>query len=918
MHVAVEEAKPGEHRYLSLKWKAFIALSLVLLTVNAGLAYLVFAKASRQHESRQSDRREAQVRELDVVLSKGLESVSNFASFIPLLSAQPLSAGSGRPDQIISAVLAEHGLLLTVEWGVEGVHYFAAERPAQPVLSWPPDRVVPPVEDSLRRARLDEVPQGQLYCEAGCYQVVTLPLLEQGRTVGYLVVERSIADSLKEFFMLSGADIALTGVSGPKLPGGGRLSAWARDVLVITHESNTFPVLEKLSQDVGMDELLAGARQVELGSEWYEVFARRASHGSGEPVLLMVNRVTHQVQAIRDATRDSLILGLVGLAASEMILLLLMWGPMQRIQDVVRALPFLAQKSFIRLRSELPYLPVDRAPRDEIDVMVAVIREVSGQVEALDEARSAAESALRQSERELQLAQSMARVASWTGYPLEGTFELTQGAGHIDNALEGVRTWTQFMSLVHPEDRRDVTVAWRRGRAGGHLDVEFRLLFAGRCIDVHAMAQFEFIGPRRVLRAAGMMQDITTTRSVQRLLQEQRDRLEKEVAERTLELEAARHQAEGLAKAKGEFLANMSHEIRTPMSAVLGFSELGLRESHNRKIAGTFEQIMQAGEHLLRLVNDVLDISKLEAGALTIRSAPFQLRKVVGSSTEMLRPHAESKGLQMHVSISEAVPQWVLGDGHRVQQILINLMGNAIKFTPSGSVSLDVDAESQHCCFRVRDTGIGMTDRQLRNVFAPFHQCDDPSSGNHEGTGLGLTISNKLAVLMHGEIRVHSTPGVGSEFVLCLPLRPAEAADSAPAPVDERAAAGRQRLAGIRVLLADDSEINHTVMRALLEAEGAGVTRVDDGAKAVDAVMGARERPFDLVLMDVQMPGMDGRQATRRLRETHPDLPVIGLTAHVSEEERQKSLASGMDDQLVKPVMQDKLVATILRHLDAG
>jgi CheY-like chemotaxis protein/nitrogen-specific signal transduction histidine kinase len=415
-----------------------------------------------------------------------------------------------------------------------------------------------------------------------------------------------------------------------------------------------------------------------------------------------------------------------------------------------------------------------------------------------------------------------------------------------------------------------------------------------------------------------MMQDITTTRSVQRLLQEQRDRLEKEVAERTLELEAARHQAEGLAKAKGEFLANMSHEIRTPMSAVLGFSELGLRESHNRKIAGTFEQIMQAGEHLLRLVNDVLDISKLEAGALTIRSAPFQLRKVVGSSTEMLRPHAESKGLQMHVSISEAVPQWVSGDGHRVQQILINIVGNAIKFTHSGSVSLDVYAESQHCCFRVRDTGIGMTDKQLRNVFAPFHQCENRSSGNHEGTGLGLTISNKLAVLMHGEIQVHSTPGVGSEFVLCLPLRPAEAAGTAPAPVDERATAGRQRLAGIRVLLADDSEINHTVMRALLEAEGAGVTRVDDGAKAVDAVMGARERPFDLVLMDVQMPGMDGRQATRRLRETHPDLPVIGLTAHVSEEERQKSLASGMADQLVKPVMQDKLVATILRHLDAG
>ena len=915
-NVIAKEVESGKPRFLSLKWKSFIALSLVLLTVNAGLAYLVFAKASRQHESRQSDRREAQVRELHVVLSKGLESVSTFASFIPLLSAQAFSADSGQPDKTISAVMAEHGLLLTVEWGVEGVHYFEAGQLVQPVLSWPLGRNVPPVEESLRRAGLDEVPQGQLYCEHSCYQVVTQPLLDRGRTVGYLVVERSIADSLKEFFLLSGADIALMGLSSPEGLGRGHLSAWARDVLAITHESKTFPILQKLSQDTGMDELLVHARQVELNSEWYEVFARRASSVSGAPVLLLVNRVTDQVQAIRDATRDSLILGLAGMVATEMILLFLMWGPMQRIHDVVMALPFLAQKSFISLRRELPDLPVDRMPRDEIDVMVSVLREVSAQVEALDEARSVAESSLRQSERELQLAQSMARVASWTGYPLEGTFELTQGAGHIDKVLEGIRTWTQFMSLVHPEDRRDVTVAWRRGHAGGHLDVKFRLLFPGRCVDVHAMAQFEFIGPQRVLRAAGMMQDITSTRSVQRLLQEQRDRLEDEVSERTQELEVARHQAEKLARAKGEFLANMSHEIRTPMSAVLGFSELGLRESHNRKIAGTFGQILQAGEHLLRLVNDVLDISKLEAGALKVESLPFDPRKVVGSSTGMLRSRAESKGLQMPVSVSEDVPQWISGDGHRIRQILINLMANAIKFTQSGSVSLDVYLESGHCCFRVRDTGIGMTDEQLLEVFEPFQQCGKSSQGGHDGTGLGLTISNKLAVLMGGEIRVRSTSGVGSEFVLRIPLHLAVSPDTDPD--DDRKPTARQSLAGIRVLLADDSAINQTVIRALLEAEGAGVNEVDNGAKAVEAVMGARECPFDLVLMDVQMPEMDGRQATHQLRQAHPDLPIIGLTAHVSEDERQKSLASGMDDQLVKPVMQEILVTTILRHLDVG
>ncbi len=904
--------------FLSLKWRSFIALSLVLVTVNAGLAYLVYARTTHLLEAGQTARRTVQVREFEVVLDKGMEAVSAFSTFVPLLSTRKLDAGADRQAQLISAVLAEHGLLLTVEWGVEGVHFFAAGEYAEPAVSWPQGRPLPLVEESLQRARLEETPQGQLVCDVGCYQVVTLPLLQQGRTIGHLVVERSIADSLREFHLLSGADIALMcPPSKQASPEHRRLVPWSRDIPVITHEQSSLPVLRGLSQIVDVEGLLAGAQRIQLGGEWYEVHARPAPAHEGAPIVLLINPVTEQVRAVRDATQDSLILGLVGLLASEFTLLLLMWGPMQRIQDTVAALPLLAEKSFIRLRNALPRSVDDRSPRDEIDVMVTVIREVSGQIEALDESRSAAEEALRQNEQDLQQAQAMARVASWVGYPLEGTFEVVQGAERIDRALEGVRSWSYFMSLVHPEDRRDLTIAWRRGHAEKTMDIEFRLHVSGRCIDVHAMAQFEYVGSCRVLRAKGMMQDVTATRSVQRLLQENRDSLERQVAERTQELVAARNQAERLARAKGEFLAQMSHELRTPMSAVLGFSEMGLRDSYNRGIAGTFQQILQAGEHLLHVVNDVLDVSKLEAGTLKVESVPYQVRGVVGAGVQMLAPQAEPKGLQLRVKVAEEVPEYLLGDSHRVQQILINLIGNALKFTAAGSVAVDVYPETERCCFRVRDTGIGMSAEQLRQLFRPYRQFENALTPSHEGTGLGLSISQRLAVLMGGEILVHSEPGVGSEFVLRLPMRVAAECVPDAGAAAPRATGHGQRLAGLRVLVADDAEINRRVLQALLESEGAAVATVTNGAQAVAEIEHGKDGSFDVVFMDVEMPEMDGRQATRTIRHSLPNLPVIGLTAHVSPAERTRSLASGMNEQLVKPVMRDRLVDTVLRCLAA-
>ena len=920
MGMVTDESFTADVGFLSLKWKLFIVFSLVLVTVNASLAYLVFRNTAAQFEAEQLERRMVQVRELKVVLSKGLESLSTFSSFIPLLSTPEISNGATHPRELLSAVLSEHGLMLAVEWGVEGVHYFIFDHLQAPLVSWPTGRDVPPVADLLDRVRRDEIPQGHLTCENSCLQIVTLPLLQQGETTGYLIVERSIADSLREFHLLSGADLVLLSATAEnRVPEARKLASWARDVPVITHEESVLPILQELSQRVSLDQVRGQARRIQFQSEWYEVFDIPAVPVQSDLNLLMVNRVTQQVQAIRDATKDSLILGLAGLVLSELTLLLLMWGPMQRIQDVVYALPLLAERSFASLRDELPSVPPDSIPRDEIDLVVEAIHKVSEQIESLDEARTAAEQALRKSEQSLQLAQSMAKVASWVGHPLEGGFEFGQGAGRIDIALERVRDWQGLLALVHPDDRSRLKIAWHRGRGGSRMDVEFRLIVSNqKCIDVHTMADFDIFGPRRVLRATGMMQDITEMRAVQRALQGHRDRLEKEVTERTAELVDARNRAEELARTKSDFLASMSHEIRTPMSAVLGLSQIGMRQSHNRKIAQTFEQILEAGGHLLNVVNDVLDVSKLEAGTLTTESVPFQVREVVSKCAAMLRPRADAKSLQMRVCVAEDFPDWVLGDSFRVQQILINLISNAVKFTEKGSIFLDVHRESEFSLFKVRDTGIGMSAEQLIRLFTPFHQFENTLTRNHEGTGLGLSISSRLAGLMGGEIKVLSEPGVGSEFILRLPMQVGRGNSSAAEVHIGPDVSRERRLAGIRVLVADDVRINRTIVEALLEDEGAIVTTATDGMQAVEAVSGRGKDAFDLILMDLEMPKMDGRQATRRIRASHPALPIIGLTAHVSEEERERSLQSGMDDQLVKPVLPETLVAAIQRVRPEG
>jgi two-component system sensor histidine kinase/response regulator len=430
---------------------------------------------------------------------------------------------------------------------------------------------------------------------------------------------------------------------------------------------------------------------------------------------------------------------------------------------------------------------------------------------------------------------------------------------------------------------------------------------------------FAIIAPLRqpdgtISHYVGVQTDITERKRISAELDRHRQHLEELVKERTKQLEEARDFAEAATQAKSAFLANMSHEIRTPLNAVLGLARIGMRENAGRKTGETCLQILESGQHLLGVINDILDFSKIESGKLTVEHLPFQLAAAIANARSFVAGAAGDKGLDFRVEQAEPQPEWVLGDPLRLQQILTNLLSNAVKFTARGTVCLAVSHNDDSASFAVSDEGIGMTAEQLECLFQPFAQADSSTTRQFGGTGLGLAISQRLAGLMGGTITVASTPGAGSVFTLRLPLPPI-AAPEIPAPVQESVPAGR-RLDGVRILAAEDVDINRLILADILDQAGAGYEIVENGAQAVERV--ARDaRAFDVVLMDVQMPVMDGYKATRRIREIAPGLPVIGLTAHAFTEERTKLMAAGMVEHVTKPIDPNDLIAAVLRQVAA-
>jgi signal transduction histidine kinase/ActR/RegA family two-component response regulator len=464
-------------------------------------------------------------------------------------------------------------------------------------------------------------------------------------------------------------------------------------------------------------------------------------------------------------------------------------------------------------------------------------------------------------------------------------------------------SYESWSALIHADDRERVQQELELAAAGtAAYDTEFRIVWPNGALRYLRATATVHREAGIAVRMIGANWDITGVRVLTRQLEDEKRRLLETVSMWM----AAKQAAEDATRAKSNFLANMSHEIRTPMNGIIGLASLLLDTDLAPEQEAHLKLIADAGLSLLAIINDILDLSKVEAGKIDLEAIPLSPAGLVHRALALVRGDALKKGVALDITVAPGVPSWVNGDPTRLRQILLNLLSNALKFTEHGRVGVTVRCEPQTGSdvlrFEISDTGIGIAPESLHLLFEKFSQVDRSDARKFGGSGLGLAISRRLAEAMSGTIGVISEVGAGSVFWFTAPL-PTTAAPTHTAVTGRR----RTDVVARRILLVDDNPLNQIVGQAMLAKDGHDVVVAADGVQALAAV---QERSFDLVLMDMQMPLMDGMEAARRIRGLSTsvrNVPIVALTANVMAEEIASCREAGMNDHLAKPIDRDQL-----------
>jgi PAS domain S-box-containing protein len=533
--------------------------------------------------------------------------------------------------------------------------------------------------------------------------------------------------------------------------------------------------------------------------------------------------------------------------------------------------------------------------------------------------RKQADSVLRESNERLDLALDGGELGLWDWNIRTGAQTMNeQWAAMLGYALEDIESLiSTWQTRIHPDDTENVSRILESHFAfGTPYSADFRMKTkSGEWVWIQSKGKVvEWDQDGKPMRMIGIHQDITARKRAEQ------------------ELILAKQAAEAASRAKSEFLANMSHEIRTPMTAILGYADILTDAVVDRAALDAIRIIQRNGDNLLHIINDILDLSRIESGKCQCEQVACSPRQIAVESVALMKVRAEAKRLSLVFETLGDIPEQITTDAIRLRQILTNLIGNAIKFTEMGGVRivmrLDARDGESNLRFDVSDTGIGLSEDQIGMLFQPFSQVDASANRRYSGTGLGLAISKRLAKLLGGDITVASLPGKGSTFSLtiatgCLTTAAGSSREAMPVTVGGPAVEASLQAAipsaklECRVLLAEDGPDNQRLISLILRKVGAEVVVVDNGRAAVDLVLSElqSERAFDIILMDMQMPVMDGYEATRVLRSSGYSGPIIALTAHAMREDRQKCLDYGCDDYVSKPIDRAVLLNAVAAHV---